>query len=331
VTAEIEATRRTAGLFDLSASHAAIGVTGRDRVAFLQGMTTSDVAGLAEGAAQPSAIVNANGRLVATFLVVRLEQEILLACDAARREATLETLGRLIVADEVELTDRSSDGALFSLQGPLAAHLLGHACAGIDAVPHRRFDASETETPEGRALVVRHDRFAQPGYDMWVARAGASAFEERILACGSEHGLVMCGPDTFETLRVLAGTAAWGREIDDRSFPQEVGLSSVVSSTKGCYVGQEVLARILFQGEVKRVLARVALDRAPAASAALPIPLAREGSEEGRLTSVARDPTAAHSAGLAVVRRAGASVGAVYEARPANDAPFRATVVEVVT
>ncbi len=327
---EIEATRRTAGLFDFSDA-GKIALTGADRVSFLHGMVTSDIAGLAEGAAQPSAIVDAAGKVVANLVIVRRREEILLESAPERRGAVIATLGKFLVADDVELSDRTSDWAILSVQGPLAGHILGHACAGLDPLPATPYALVEIDQPEGLVLVVRHDRFGPPGYDVWAPSGGAAALRERLVACGAEHGLASCGAETREALRVLAGRPAWGREIDDLSFPHEVGLASVVSSAKGCYVGQEVLARIHFLGHVNRVLARVSLDRAPGPDEPLPIPLSLDGADAGRLTSVACDPEAARPAGLAVLRRAVAAPGAQYEARPAMDPPFGVTVVALVS
>lgn len=327
IEGEIEAATRTAGLFDVSRD-GKIAVAGKDRESFLQGLLTSDVASLAEGFAQRSAIVTAMGRLVADLVALKRPGEVLLQTAPDRREAALATLGRYLVADDVELADGSDEWAILSVQGPLAAHVVGSACPGLAAPPERPFAVREVEAPEGRLLVVRHDRFGSPGLDLWAPAPAAAALRERVLGCGAEHGLVACGEAASEALRIAAGRAAWGREIDDRAFPFEVGLSSAVSLTKGCYMGQEVLSRIHFQGHVNRVLARVTLDRMPASP--LPLPLARGAEDAGQLTSAARVPGTPSAVGLAMLRRAVAAAGARYAARAGGGAPIQVAVIDLV-
>jgi aminomethyltransferase len=341
-----------AGLLDLSSS-GRVAVAGSDRTRFLNALLTSDVASLAIGAAQPSALVSATGKLIADFLVVRREDEFLLETAPERAAAAIATLRKHVIADDVEVVDARGAWEIVSVQGPLAGHVLARAC-GVRAgeLPARSLECREVAVPDadserpGRArgpgpsggalVVVRHDRFGPPGFDVWAPAGGAAAaLRERVLACGLEHGLRAAGRAAHEALRVAAGRAAWGREIDEDCFPQEVGLASAISTTKGCYMGQEVLARIHFQGHVNRVLARLALDRLPeeidaarGAAPGAPPSLLQDGVEVGRLTSAARGPDD-RALGLAVVRREGAEPGAAYDARLAGGAGLAATILSL--
>ncbi len=326
--AKIEATRRAAGLFDFSANGKIV-VTGRDRIDFLHAMATSDVTGLADGAAQPALLVTAKGKVVADLLVIRRADDVLIETAPERREATLETLRKFIISEDVEIADRSSSWSILSLHGPVAGHVLSHACVGFDPIPAREFLWTEVDEPEGRVLILRNDRLGLMAFDVWVEAARADLVRDRILECGEAHGVRACGEAAREALRVAAGRPAWGREIGDDDFPDEVGLGGAVSYTKGCYVGQEVLARIHNLGHVNRVLVRVELAIEAAARAALPVALHREGREAGRLTSVAQLPGEARAAGLAVVRAEGAAAGASYEARPKGGAPFAVAIRDI--
>jgi aminomethyltransferase len=326
----IEAARRAAGLFDFSAG-GRLALTGRDRIDFLHAMVTSDVAGLAEGAAQPSLLVTAKGKIVADLVIIRRTDDVLIETAPERRAATAEALRKYIISEDVQVEDRSATWSVLSLHGPVAGHVLSHACVGFDPVPALEFLWTEVDAPEGRVLILRHDRLGLMGFDVWVAAERADLLRDRILECGEAHGVRACGDGAREALRVAAGRAAWGREMEGDEFPDEVGLGGAVSYTKGCFVGQEVLARIHNLGHVNRALARVDTAAEAAQRAALPIALVRDGREAGRLTSVARLPGEARAVGLALVRAEGAAPGAAYEARPAGGAaPFAVTIRDLV-
>ncbi len=328
--AKIEAARRAAGLFDFSANGKIV-VTGRDRVEFLHAMTTSDVAGLAVGAAQPSLLVTAKGKVVADLVIIRRADDVLIETAPERRDATIETLRKFVISEDVEIEDRTTAWAVLSLQGPVAGHVLSHACVGFDPIPAFEFLWTEVDAPEGRVLILRNDRLGLMAFDVWVEAARADLVRDRILECGEAHGVRACGDGAREALRVAAGRPAWGREIGGDDFPDDVGLGGVVSYTKGCYVGLEVLARIHNLGHVNRALARVEFAADAAARAALPVALHREGREAGRVTSAAQLPGEARAVGLAVVRAEGAAPGATYEARPeGGGAPFVVTIRDVV-
>lgn len=328
IDSEIEAARRAAGLFDFSA-HGKIRVTGGDRLDFLQAMVTSDIARLPVSESQPSLLVTAKGKLVADLLILRRPEDIWIETPYDRKTVARETLHKFVIAEDVEVVDQSDEWAILSLHGPLAGHVLSHACAGFDPIPARDFHLVELDQLEGRVLVLRNDRLGLMAFDIWVAADAADLLRDRILECGDAHGVRACGPEAREALRIAAGRPAWGREIDDDSFPGEVGLGGAVSSDKGCYVGQEVLARIRFQGHVRRRLAQVELEAMPEAT--LPIPLYREGREVGRLTSAATLPGETRALGLAIVAVDGAEPGATCELHSASDATGRAVVRAILS
>jgi len=327
---ELRAAREAAGLFDYAARGKAV-ATGSERAAFLQGMLTSDVAALAEGAAQRSALVTAKGKLLANLLLLKRRDAIVLETPPARAPVVVETLNRFLITEDVEITDQSSAWAILSVQGPRAGDAVRAAIGARGAalaLPASNFAFVESEEPEGRVIVLAHDRYRTGGFDLWVPAAGAAALRARLLEAGGAHGLIACGADARETLRIAAGRPAWGREATEEYFPGEAGLESAVSVTKGCYVGQEILSRIHHVGHVNRVLVRATLDANAFVTPGTALTL--DAKEVGRVTSVAPLAEGAERAALAIVRREFAAPGTRLAARSPEGAAHDVTIIAIV-
>jgi folate-binding protein YgfZ len=327
---EIRATRDAAGLFDYSARGKVV-VSGGDRIEFLQGMLTSDVAALAAVGAQRSAIVTAMGKMIANLLLLKRGDDVLLETPPGRAPVVVETLAKYIITEDVEAVDRTSDLAILSVQGPRSAAVLRDALVESTSAELSRVDKERDHGPAGTGgaipeaafafgelawrgvplVILRHDRFRLPGHDVWAPVPHAAALREAILRAGAAHGLVVCGDDARETLRIAAGRPAWDREITEDNFPGEVGLSSAVSVTKGCYIGQEVLSRIHHVGHVNRILVRAHV----AHDAKIPIgaPVIDADKRVGQITSLAPIADGERRSALAIVRRESAGAGATLE------------------
>jgi folate-binding protein YgfZ len=318
---EIRATRDAAGLFDYSARGKLI-VSGTDRIAFLQGMLTSNVAALAAGGGQRSAIVTAMGKMIANLLLLKRDNDVLIEAPPGRAPIVVETLTKYIVTEDVEAADISSDLALLSVQGPLSAAVLREALVQSvgAAIPEDAFTFRELAWRVAPLVLLRHDRFRLPGYDVWAPVTHAASLRGAILHVGSAHGLASCGDDARETLRIAAGRPAWGAEITEDSFPGEVGLASAVSVKKGCYIGQEVLSRIHHVGHVNRILVRANVD------ASMEIPSAArllDGARDvGVITSLAPLAEGDRRAVIAMVRRDIVKARPSLVVAPAGGAPL---------
>lgn len=328
---ELRAVREAAGLFDYS-TRGKLAVSGSERGAFLQGMLTSDVEALAEGAAQRSALVTAKGKLVSSLLVLERRDEILVETPPARAPVVAATLAKFLVTEDVEIADVSDAWAILAAQGPRAGDAvratLERGAGAAFALPGMNFTFIESDAPEGRVIVLAHDRYRTGGFDLWAPAASAAALRARLLDAGGAHGLVACGADARETLRVAAGRPAWGHEATEEFFPGEAGLESAVSVTKGCYVGQEVLSRIHHVGHVNRVLVRASFD----ANAFITprVALSLDGREVGRVTSVAPLAEGARRDALAILRREIAAPGARLVAHSPEGAAHDVAIIAIV-
>jgi folate-binding protein YgfZ len=287
--AEYAALRDGAALLDLG-FRTVVRATGADRVEFLQGMLTNDVASLAPGAGCPALLLTIQGRVTADLHVAMLDDAVLLEVDIRARSALVDALEKLIIADEVELVE-SPELALIGLDGPGAARLLGEPAASLGPYAHALVRPGGIELRAQRASPVRGG-----GFVLHVPAARAPAVWD-VLA---EAGARPCGMAALEGRRVEVGVPRIGVDMDGSTLALEVPVEDAISARKGCYLGQEVIARGTARGHVNRRLVGLLLEGTEPPPAA---PLLHDGKEVGRLTSVARAFGAGSLAALGFVRR----------------------------
>ena len=272
---------------------AVLKLTGTGRVACLQGLVTCDVVKPGEGSHIFGALLTNKGMIVAPLWISRLADAIWIELPAAGAPAVREVLARSLPPRLCRYEDLTPTSAAVGVCGPRAAAALsrvlgGTPPAGAAAVPYA----------SGIAIVARSVARGLEGWDVLLPVALVRAFTDDLASSGVEPGT----PALLETARILAGVPRLGVEIDDRTLPQEVGLEELgaISYTKGCYLGQETVARIHFRGHPNRRLVRLALGAEPAAP---PLELLRGERSAGRLTSAAWSERDRRWIALAVVRR----------------------------
>ncbi len=312
-----------AGLGDLSA-RGRIEVTGSEAVQFLNGLVTNDVKALEENHWMHAAFPNVQGRLVALARVLRLGQDhFLFDTEAATRERVLKTLERFTLAGDFRVTDTTAETALVTVQGARSAEVL-RAALGADAAGTARGRVHSGSEWEGQPLyVIRATHTAEDGFDLIVGAAGAHSLRAALADVGARH----IGADAMEVLRIEAGEARYGVDVDETNVVLEAAPQEAVSFTKGCYVGQEIIARIHWRGHVAKRLAGLAFDGRAIAKRDDKV-MTPDGQTIGRLTSVAFSPALKQTVALGYVkydylapgtevRVVGADDGAQTEARVA--------------
>lgn len=247
--------------------------TGVDVRRFLQGLLSADIEALRPGHACPAAILTVKGKLVSEAIVLcDADGSIALVVPAEIAEAVVGLVDRHIIMDDVTIA--LDEAQRFALVWP--------------ALPGERGVAAyATRHPAPGSLLVGDD----------AALTAALA------------GVPVVGEDEWNRYRVTEAAPAWGHEIVADSFPPEVGFVAAVSYDKGCYMGQEPLARIHARGQVNRVMVRVSATTLPSGPVTLATP---ERPVAGRWTTWAGDPEGA--VGLAVVHRSVAVAGTVLAA-----------------
>ena len=254
-------------------SHGVLRITGRDRIAFLTRIMSGDLPA-APGAAR-TALLGPKGNLIAAAVATVTDAEVLLECERSRDEALLAALDRYRIADDVELA--------LAERGDLQIVCTEGAPAPAQPEPAGHGAVRNT----GAGYVRREFRpwyaTTAVGLDGSHAASGPSPG----LAAGG-NGVVEATGEQQEYLRILAGEPRWGAELDERSLPLQSGLAAHVRLGRGCYIGQEYVARQAHRGRIPRLLRRLAFARAdvPAAGAEISF----EGAVAGRVTSAVGRP-----------------------------------------
>lgn len=253
--------------------------SGKDRLSFLHKYLTQDVQALAPGQGAEACALTVKGAMVAHLLLLARADDALLVLAPAARAPLLQHLSKYVLFDDVRFTDQSEALALLSLVGPRAAAVASQALA-IEAPAGQLQHGARDE-----ALLVRRDLGRLPGFDLIVPRGQVEALRAQLLAAGA----VAADRETVEAVRIEEGLPEFGADLDERTIPIEAGLGgAAISTTKGCYTGQEVIARILHRGHVNRRLVGL---RYPEGLDPTPGPLFAGDKEAGRVSSAARSPS----------------------------------------
>jgi folate-binding protein YgfZ len=297
------------GLLDRS-ERGKLALTGTGAKAFLQGQVTNDVEALTPGSGCYAAFLTPKAKMLGDVRILDAGAELLLDTERVALQALFNMIRRFSIGYEVELHRRTLERGLLSLLAPAAAEVGG--AAELPETEH----AHTTVTVGGvRARAIRTD----VGVDLLCEASETGALRTALLAAGA----VEVREESAECLRIERGRPRYGVDLDDTVIPEEAGLNErAVSFTKGCYVGQETVARLHYRGKPNRHLRGLRLS-APAATGD---PLRLGEKPVGRLGSVTRSPRFGWI-GLALVRRE-APVGStvtVGESAPAQvvELPFR--------
>lgn len=223
-------------------------VDGPDAATFLQGMVSNDVKRLGAGEGCLAVVLSPVGKMIADLIVLKhSEESFWVICRSERKERVMSALGRFIVADQVELKD-ISDRTAVGVMGPFASARL----AGILEIrPEKPFSHLPASVAGKTVQVVRDTRFGVDGYQVWLPLDfQAQCVEWMQKRCE----LPIAGRQAFEVLRIEAGVPVYGIDYDESNLPLESNLDHAVSFTKGCYTGQEVIARVTNLGHVSKKL-----------------------------------------------------------------------------
>jgi folate-binding protein YgfZ len=278
---------------------------GNDRRRFLHGLVTCDVQGLQAGASTSGFFTSAQGRVLAQVTVLAREQSLLLELPAGCGAAMAAHMTKYVIADDVQIEPRP-DLLAISILGADAELDLGAAelAPGNGTVAA----AALCEVP---VLADRRPVWGVPALTLWVKAPDGGSFFQRLLEAGRCVGLMPIGIAALETRRVELGVPRFGRDFGPDHFPQETGLEAeTVSYSKGCYLGQEVIARIHYRGQVNRTLRGL---RLPPSTTPAACPdgtaLELESRAVGTLSSAVTSPLVATAIALAIVHRRGAEPG----------------------
>jgi folate-binding protein YgfZ len=297
--AEYEAVRgaAAAGLIDLS-RRGRVEVSGAEAVRFLNGMVTNNVAALGDGEWFEAAFPNPQGRLLALARVFRRGDSFLFDTEDATRAVMLRHLERFTLAGDFHVRDLSDETTLLSVQGAGAIDVV-RSVLGDAAAETARGRLSVVEFGAGRVTAARATHTGEDGFDFFADASEAPALRGALTAAGARP----VGFDALEVLRVEAGRPRYGVDATEQNVVLEVvDEAAAVSYTKGCYVGQEIIARIHWRGHVAKKLTGLCLEGGGEVAAGARLRSADGAREAGRVTSVAYSPRLGRRVALAVVK-----------------------------
>src|SRR6266516_3465393 len=282
--AEYAALREAAGVLDLSL-RSRLCLLGTDRQKFLNGQVTNNVKDLKVGEGCYAALVNAKGRMQSDLNIYVLENEILLDFEPGYSAAVAQRLEKYIIADDVQVVDVAPHYGLLSVQGPKAEEAVnslqffqptpdpsqegneqtvggtqltssGGAGVGFAQLPTEPMNfVSVKNTMLGEIYLMNLPRVGTSGFDLFVPTATLGAVADRLIIAVKGVGGRACGWQALEMARIEAGIPRFGVDMDETNLPPEAGIEDrAISYAKGCYIGQEVIARIRTYGQAAKRL-----------------------------------------------------------------------------
>jgi folate-binding protein YgfZ len=299
--AEYQALRESSGILDLS-FRGRLCVLGADRMAFLNGQVTNNVKDLKTGEGCYAALVTAKGKMQSDLNIYCLENELLLDFEPGLSAAVRARLENYIIAEDARVAEAAPHYGLLSAQGPRAAAVLeGLSLRG----PQKAFGVARIEEADlGEIYVANQPRTGTAGFDLFIPAEAMPAAAEKVLTAARAAGGRWCGWTALETARIEAGLPRFGADMDGTNLPPEAGLDNrAVSYSKGCYIGQEVIARIRTYGQVAKGLRGLRLPDELAALPARGDKLFLGAKEAGYITSATFSPALRANIALGYVRR----------------------------
>ena len=276
-------------------------INGNDAIDLLDRLTTNRLTDLQEGHLMGTVFTSGKGRIIDLVLLLRRGDHLLAFTGPETRKRIAEWIDFYTFAEDVTVEDETESTAMLSLLGPHAADAVD-GLADLDL-----YQSAEMDVGGVRATVARTDFAGLPGYDFVVPSASGDAIWTALVEQGAEP----VGTDVLDLVRIENGIPAYGAELNEDHNPLEAGLKDFISFNKGCYVGQEVVARLDTYDKVQRHLVRLHWETVQAVSAGAA--LFFDGKQVGAVTSAAASVSGA-AEGLGYVRNAQAGQGTVLNA-----------------
>ena len=292
--------RKSAGITDLS-HMGRLSIEGKDRIAFLNGLLTNDLSKTKENMGVHSVLLNTKARVLADLYLHTETDRIVMDTGEKPSAQVKQILNQFIITEDVRIEDINEKSVLLSVQGPESKQILNEVfkmnVEDLGPLQNRNL---------GPSLIIARDRTGQGGFDILVPSDEALPVWQSFLLNG-KHNLLPVGTRALEILRLEAGLPKYGVDVDENTIVLEAGYQDAISFTKGCYMGQEVVARATHIGRVNRRLTQFHVETKEGLSSGAKI-LANDGPV-GLVTSAAFSPGLGKTVALGYVGRDYASVG----------------------
>ena len=274
---------------------------GEDALNLLSRMSTNALMELPDNHGIETVLTSAKGRIVDVVFVLRQGQNILMFTSPGNNENVLEWIDRYTIMEDAVVQDITGKFEIISVMGPDAAKILSLIC-GIEVEPIE--EGSQYQITQGGPLIVRRDFGGVRSYDVISTPEYSSMLQTGLI----EAGLINLGCEILESIRIREYIRRFGAELTDAFNPLEAGLISKISFTKGCYIGQEVIARLNTYDKVQKCL--VGFKSELGKEIEPNTRLMKDGKQVGIITSSIIEPTTNSWIGLGYIRKREAISGA---------------------
>jgi folate-binding protein YgfZ len=296
---EYAAVRSAVGLMDLS-YRGLLQVTGPDRLSFLQGMLSNDLRALTPFTGQHATLLSQQGKVIADVQVLCAMNSFYLDFFESLKDRILAHLNRYLVADEVDIADRSNEYATLSLQGPQSEALLRELIEQAE-LPERSLQHAMITVDATATCVVYVSHTGETGFDLIAPIANLPNIARKLTEAGKHFSAAWIGEEAQNILRIEAGIPRYGIDFTEDNLLLEVGLDDAVSFSKGCYLGQEVVERVRSRGHVNKKLVGLSLEGQDLASPRDVIVFADKSV--GAITSCVHSPALGKAIALGYVNK----------------------------
>lgn len=306
----------TAGVGFTPLSRTLLALTGPDRTTFLNAFCTNNIKALVPGRGCEAFITSPQGKTLGHVLVFCEAEQLILDTSPGQAADLIAHFDKYVISEDIQFKDLASEFGDILVAGPSASALLARLTG---SAPPTEMLAHLQATLATHVVTIRRVGYTgHASYFMQAPLAAQAAIEQALAAVGATR----CDSEAIESARLEAGFPLFGRDITEGNLPQEVGRDAqAISFTKGCYLGQETVARIDALGHVNRQLVGVKL-----AGGSVPAPgtlLRSNDKEAGHITSAAWSPALSAPIALAYVRRP--------LAKPGTQLSLSADAAEVIT
>jgi glycine cleavage system T protein len=296
---EYQAVRNGVGVIDIS-NRGRIEVTGKNRIQFLHNLVSNDVKSMQPGNGIFAAFLNVRGHILSDCFIYMIEDSILLDVPTSTREKIYYHLEKYSPAGEFNVTDITEASSLLALQGPLARPLLNNLGAITVNKLQQELQITEAKIADHSITVVKHSRTGEEGFDLFISNENIVSVFEVLVKAGAKP----VGQKAFDLLRIEAAVPEYGVDMDEDIILLETGLESAVSYNKGCYLGQEPIARIHHRGrdQTAKRLAGLVIEGEDIPNAKSKV-FNKSGKDIGYITSAGFSPILSKVVALAYLKR----------------------------
>ena len=290
---EVKTVRESVGVIDVS-NRGKLMLSGADHIKFLQGMLTNDVEEKNPGTGVYATILTPKGKMISDMRVFKNEDSVYMDTEPGTAGNIAELLRKFRLSYKAEVLDVTEDYCVFHVCGPGCGELVEKRLS-VDVKQMKEYDHRAC----GEATVMKLNRTGETGFDVLFENRRAKKIWELLLE--NPPGPELCGQEALETLRIEAGIPVYGKDMDISTIPIEAGIWDALDFEKGCYVGQEVIARIKWRGRVNWHLAYF---EAQQDGSTLPgDTLWVKEKKVGRITSSTYSPTLGKNISIGYIRR----------------------------